>query len=242
MHGGRCCHVGGLLFLIRDVSMGYKPIMNVPSTSKAQYWGKGSKIAKDPKQVQTADYGKSKKFKPDLYINFDPRPANLRETSDQELWDFVKDNQKSSMELGYQSCWDSVVKIIYEDYDVSDERKVSLCKLRDDFLESLEIQLTNLSEDPLLSSPAGKHITSTIEQSQCEEWYALRKIRVSASIMLAFTKNPKNFIKNFWGITNGVPQTKAIKYGKDNEINAINAMEEKLGCHIKRCGLFISKQ
>ena len=240
MHGGRCCHIGGLLFLIRDVSMGYKPIMSVASTSKQQMWGKGSKIAKNPRKVQDADYGK--KFKPDLYINFDPRPAHLRHTTDQELFDFVKDNQRSAMQLGYQSCWDSVVKITYQDYDVTLDRKLSLIKLRESFLSSLDQQLQDLPEDPLLSTLAGKHVTSTVDQSECIEWYALRSVRVTASIILGFSKNPKNFLEKFWKISCDVPLTKPMKYGKENESNAILAIEQKLGCKVTRCGLFISKE
>ena len=240
MHGGRCCHVGGLLFLIRDVSLGIKPIMSVASTSKMQYWGKGSKIAKNPTKVQGADYGK--KFKPDMYIKFDPRPAHLRQTTDQELYDFVKDNQRSAAQLGYQSCWDSVVKITYQDYDVTLVRKLSLVKLREAFLLSLEEQLKDLPDDPLLSTAAGKHVVSTLGQSECTEWFALRNIRITASMMLGFSKNPKNFMDKFWKISSDVPQTKPMKWGIENEMNAIQAIEKKIGSNITRCGLFISKE
>ena len=38
-----------------------------------------------------------------------------------------------------------------------------------------------------------------------------------------------------------VPETTAIKWGRDNEENAIKDLERKLGGKVNKCGLFISK-
>ena len=66
MSGGKCCHVGALLFLIEELSFGDKPRLDEACTSKAQEWGKGSKVAKNPQPFHIADYG-AKRQKIDKY-------------------------------------------------------------------------------------------------------------------------------------------------------------------------------
>jgi len=139
MQGGKCSHVACLLYLVQEVSLGASPRISLPSTSKQQYWGKGSKSARNPQPVQLADYGK--KHKPDTYIKIDPRPHHLRKTSDQELFDFVKDNQRSNMENQYENNWDSIFKITYSDYSITRRRKFEIIRERMLFLEEMNRSL-----------------------------------------------------------------------------------------------------
>ena len=61
--------------------------------------------------IQNATYGKRTKFSADKFYNIDPRPLHLRETTTQEINNFVKDLQASSMELCKESNWESVFQI-----------------------------------------------------------------------------------------------------------------------------------
>ena len=221
-------------YLIQDVSYGASPRMALGVTSTQQYWGKGQKTAKNPGPVQSADYGK--KLKVGKYIGIDPRPTHLRHTSDQERFDFIKDIQASSVKLGHQSNWDPTLKITYEDYGLSPERKYVLFQLRDQFILNLAL---SVNKEPNRIG-TGIHLSNTLNQSQNDEWFNQRKFRVTASKFLDFSRNPTAFFKKFWHDEVFI-QTKAMKYGIDNEEKAIGAIEQRLNCTVERCGLIISK-
>ena len=71
---GRCVHVAALLYLVEDLSLGQEPKIERPTTSKPQYWGKGSQKELDPTSGAERNY--SKKRQQDRYLNFDPRPRD----------------------------------------------------------------------------------------------------------------------------------------------------------------------
>ena len=238
-NGGRCCHVAALMYLIQEVSFGATPRLDVVSTSKPQYWGHGTKTEKTPQAVQFADYGK--RFKCDKYIHFDPRPEHLRSTSKEEIHQFVRDNQISSMQHKFLSNWDSIFQIEYDDYEVSDERKKVIQELKMQWLSNM---LENLECSPYekdkLSNNSAFHITGTEEQSMNDQWFSERNFRITASVFHEFAKNPMGFLKRFWQSTK-VPETTAIAYGRTHEIDAIRAFESQFDCSITKCGLFVSK-
>ena len=223
-----------LRYLIQDVSYGASPRMALGVTSTQQYWGKGQKTAKNPGPVQSADYGK--KFKVGKYIGVDPRPVHLRHTTDQERFDFIKDIQASSAKLGYQSNWDPTLKITYEDYNLSDQRKNELLQLTDQFILNLASSV-NKEQNRI---GTGIHLNNTLNQSLNDEWFYQRKYRVTASKFLEFSRNPTPFLRKFWH-DEVIIQTKAMKYGIDNEDKAIVAIEQRLNCTVEKCGLIISK-
>ena len=230
--------MAALLYLIHEVSFGAKPRLNLPSTSKPQEWGKGATVAKNPQPVQYADYGK--RFRSDKYVNVDPRPLQLRHTSKEEIHDFIKANQTSSMKHGYLSNWDSILSITYDDYAVNFDRRIIIYELRQQFTKNLVLSLQEYGTD-LLTTDKAYHITGTEEQSVTSKWHTERSIRVTASIFNEFSKNPEPFMKRFWGFEKVPNSTKAMDYGKLHESEAIKALEDHLGCAIVRCGLFVSK-
>ena len=170
--GGRCSHIAALLYLLSEVSLGAKPRISLPSTSKPQYWGMGAKSAKTPQRVQDADYGKKQKM--DKYIGFDPRPPELRHTSNQEVYDFVKSNQISSSVNGYLSNWDSILQIEYEDYTIDFDRRMVIYDLRQQWITNMRINLEQYESDRLTNASA-YHITGTEDQSESDVWFRERK-------------------------------------------------------------------
>ena len=176
--GGKCCHVGCLLYLVEELSMGEKPKYDEACTSKPQRWGKGTKVAKNPRPLQDADYG-HKRHKCDKYYWIDPRPSHLQKTTTEELNNFVTANQFTSMKSGFRSNWDSVFEMpSYADYALSDERKTILKRLGEDFLKSLDVS----HDTDILSTQSGTHLRYTMDQSDNQNWFNERKYRITASI------------------------------------------------------------
>lgn len=114
---GQCSHVGGLCYLIEDLSFGRVPIISTPSTSKPQYWGQGIKTNKNPQPLPNLHYGK-KKFRANELANFDPRP---RKSTDDEIRarrdTFLRSLQSSKSE----SAWEDILKFDYEDFPLTTE-------------------------------------------------------------------------------------------------------------------------
>ena len=193
MSGGKCCHVGALLFLIEDLSLGDKPRLDEACTSKAQQWGKGSKVEKNPQPFHHADYGQ-KRQKVDKYYSIDPRPEHLRRTTKEELNNFITGNQQCSMALPYRSNWDSIFDSpIYEDYVLDEERKDVLKILTEQLIGHMESYLDDYKEeedcteiDPFipLSTWCGVHLRKTLNQSENNQWFTSRLFRVTASVFL----------------------------------------------------------
>ena len=71
--------------------------------------------------------------------------------------------------------------------------------------------------------------------------YRLRRYRITASICDDFAKNPHFFIKNFWYEPPDLSNVTPIKWGNDNEKNAIEMFSNSYGS-VKKCGLFISRK
>jgi hypothetical protein len=93
-----------------------------PCTSKPCEWNKGTRINKTPGKVTEATYGsyKSKQMK---LSEFDPRPAVLRGTNDEDFTTFVSNLKYSGLNRGNTSMWVSILTPVYSDYDITDERK-----------------------------------------------------------------------------------------------------------------------
>lgn len=64
MASARCCHIAALLFLLEELTHGCDPKLFVPSTSKLQYYGKGSVRASNSQSIGAPGAKYSKKFCP----------------------------------------------------------------------------------------------------------------------------------------------------------------------------------
>jgi hypothetical protein len=234
--GGRCAHVACTLYLIEELKFGLEPKINRPCTSKPQTWGKGKTKDKDPKPFhETGGYGK--KMRPDSVINIDPRPPSMRKTTDSE-WNYF---HLSHQTFKKEPNWTGITEVIYEEYSLTDDRKQLLSLLKDDFLESLK------SVQHSLSAPSNAFysdcipVDGTEEQSDSENWFKERSIRITASIFLEFSKNPASIInRHLWRQGPDLSRVVAIKWGRDHEKDAILAYEMTYGKTTK-CGFFISK-
>lgn len=213
-----------------------EPLINHPCTSQRQKWGQGSKrVARDPIQFHEKNY--DKKGKSSAYINIDPRPDHLRKTTKQELNDFHISHQSFKSPPN----WLSVITLHYDDYEVDDSRRSVLRELRDQFIQSLGMTIDKYMDDHL-SNEHSVHVSGTDAQANCDLWFTERKLRVTASNFLEFSKNPKDILKK--KLLNKQPdlsRVPAIKWGRDHEKDALKAYEDLFG-KTTPCGLFVSRK
>ena len=79
-----------------------------------------------------------------------------------------------------ESNWRSM-KLNYEDYAIDKARLEVLANLFEQFLESLEQDVSRYADDPLSTLDA-VHIGGTEEQSICDLWYQKRFLLITGSI------------------------------------------------------------
>ena len=103
--GGKCVHIAVLLYFIEDLATNPEgPIIYKASTSTTQKWGHGKAVGKNPKALEETDYGK--KIKMDLLS--DPRPVELRKTSEEEVENFfanLKPHENSKLKHPNGPMW-----------------------------------------------------------------------------------------------------------------------------------------
>ena len=182
MAGGKCCHVGCLLYLIEDLSWGQPPKYDEACTSTPQAWGKGAKVDKNPRALHQANYGQKRKC--DQYYNIDPRPLDLRRTTQEELNNFCTDNQYSACHDGIPSNWNTIfVSPTYDNYDMDDDCLEILKIQRKQFLDLMRQNLQEIyNRTPdTLSTADGIHLNMTVDQSENAEWFKQRLFRITAS-------------------------------------------------------------
>ena len=197
MAGGKCCHVGALLYLIEDLSWGQPPKYDEACTSTPQSWGKGAKVDKNPQALHLTDYGQKRKS--DQYYSIDPRPLYLRRTTQEELNNFCTDVQYSACHDNVPSNWTSIfVAPTYENYDITEDRKNVLKIQRKAFLDALRQNLQDIhnTTPDTLSTACGVHLNSTVNQSENDEWFQQRLFRITASFFIGEHCHSKMVKKN----------------------------------------------
>ena len=187
-------------------------------------------------------YGK-KTHDPDL-INFDPRPAKFRNTntSRQKQNDFVASVQMFEANNEPISNFEYLLKIVYGDYQISEERKSVLRLLVPQYLDSLKKHLSTLVDTHNLSNDYSVHVSSTMGQSKSKEWKPLKRNRITASFVQEFSKNPKRFIENYWFDPPDLSKVDSVAWGLKHEETALKGLVQMFGSDVKECGLFISKE
>jgi hypothetical protein len=232
---GKCTHVAALFYLIEDITSKTTPRMTRPCTSRPQDFKKGARTGKNPKPLHLAKY--EKKILPDQYIGIDPRPEHLRRTTIEEVNYF----HISLSTLKKEPMWLHTFRVVYEKYDVSPDRKVMLRTLGELFLENLKRDIQKYNWDPL-STPFGVHITGTMLQAASDIWFRERSIRVTASSLVDFIKNPAEMIyKRLWNNQQDLSNVPAIKWGREHEADAREQYESSYGATMS-CGLFASRE
>lgn len=123
----------------------------------------------------------------------------------------------------------------------SDDSGVSLDESNDDLLDKEKKFLKDLNKTP---EEIVKLCKLTIKQSDDPIWYEERKKRLTASnfgliYSMRDSTNRQNIVNNL--LHSNFKGNCYTDYGKENEINALNALENILNKKIQPCGLFVHK-
>ena len=102
---------------------------------------KGSTRTKNPAPVHEKSYSKKRPI--DRYIDFDPRPVNSTPPDPDK---FLRDLQ----ELPGTSMWQTLLRYRYQDYELSDDRKVVLNKCIERLLFNLGLEILAYNQDGML--------------------------------------------------------------------------------------------
>ena len=216
----------------------------LPSTSRPCTWNKGKKRAKAPKPIHFAEYPSSKRKPPSKLYNWDPRPEEGRGASanNAAIADFI-----SSIRGDKMTKWETLLKIKYSDF-VIDEADIALYK---QMCNKFKTKLLDHNET-ILKSRNCCEIPETMEQSNSEKWHNERKYRVTASVCKAIVNMGEHLSandslrphfnwleKNFWFPTSFT--TASMRYGMENEANALKEYAEKKQVFVAKSGLWINK-
>lgn len=233
---GKCSHVAAAMYLIEDLMMGVTPRISAACTSQPRTWKQGAAGVRNPKALHLANYNKTK-YRGGAYYDFDPRPADKRSTTTEEINSFVGHLEQ----MKKPSMWLDVLKQKFEDYEVDDNRRNILKVLSNEFLQGLHQQINSAPLDPM-SNDHGIHFGATVDQADCQLWLDLRKYRVTASIFKDFVMTPKSVTRRMmWQTPPNLSRVVAIQWGVKNEKHAIKAFADVHG-QVSKVGLFVSKK
>ena len=234
---GRCSHIACLLYLIEDFSLGVSPRMMTACTSKPMAWGKGSRKMKNPQALHCANY--SKKVRSDHFYYFDPRPTSSAtgSCSQKRFEQLLQSCDQSTT----NSQWKQYICPSFEDYELDSDRKRVLQSMVQEFIQKQEEDLGKFDNDTL-SNEFAVHLTDTVNQSSSPKWKEARQYRITASSFATFKTCPLSWTCNkLWKTETDLSRLPAVKWGLENEANAIMELENHVGSLI-RCGLFVSKK
>ncbi|CAG2232628.1 unnamed protein product [Mytilus edulis] len=131
------------------------------------------KGTKKSRKITDASYTS---YKPKLLklTEFDPRPIDLRKTSDVNMNSFSNNLKYDYVSTGKTSMWHTLIKYTYADYEISPERRGILKSQAWDIF-------TNIKQECCLSEKDVFMIPKTESQSESIEWKASRWFRITAS-------------------------------------------------------------
>ena len=102
-NGGKCCHIGSLLFMLDDISCERTPLFAESTTDTSCYWEtKGIKRKKDPRPIHLIPTGKKCRLNNRL-INIDPCPQGSS-TTKFEVANFLVEANTCKCNLKPCSC------------------------------------------------------------------------------------------------------------------------------------------
>lgn len=250
----RCAHVAAVLLTLVDYTDKHGHRVTEQSTSKACVWNRGKKRAKNPNAVHETNY-KSRKVMDGRVYNWDPRPKELRrEVTSQEINKFIIDLQSASVAINEgESMWETSLRISYEDYELTNDR-------RSQVQDQVNLLEENLSPP---STTAGRvsavEIPGTSDQSNSPTWFRERQYRLTASNCKGACllgdqelsdqgKESRDLLwkcfhwisKNLW--FSKTVQTSDMKYGISEEPKAREAYTKVTGNRVKTTGLWVNKK
>lgn len=168
---GRCNHVAALLLFLDKhcKENGHEP---VTCTGKQCKWNQGQK-RKNPSKINDTNYSLYKEKAANL-SDFDPRPKDHRQVTDEAINSFASNLKYHSILTGKSSMWSSLLTIKYHDFELDEKRKCELQELAMMFFTNIKSECNQFGTDVFM-------VPDTIEQSQSSKWSSSRWFRITAS-------------------------------------------------------------
>lgn len=130
------------------------------------------------------------------------------------------------------TSWETLLRYIYTDYKIPQDRLLSLQENVAQLKTALQFNSTKPFEVP-----------GTSNQNKSEKWISLRKILITASKCKSFLNLQKNKLEeclreHMWFSRQIV--NKYTSYGIRNEINAVTRYQEQTGNGVRETGLWVN--
>ncbi|KAJ8730850.1 hypothetical protein PYW08_002263 [Mythimna loreyi] len=243
---GKCKHIAALIHFINHEE-------SLSKTCHEQQWGKPS-----ARQFAKQKYSKGRYFD-EMFptkqkISYEPMTIDLSDLAEHSaLRSVMEASSQTEDTFIIKDVVETIIKhtesnLVREDCEAS---VISFLIFKDEFEVyqaeyKLEEQLQQfyekniqINEETLINV-----CCKTIEQSKCEDWYANRHLRISAStnvhhIKVQKTKTTESLVSSF--LHPRKIECEATKYGLRNEQHALHEYEKLHSCKVKKVGLIISK-
>ena len=100
--------------------------------------------------------------------------------------------------LPFESNFLAALQVEYDDYEVTEDRKNELRNKCSSLIYQWKYELLVYKDDPLTNETA-YHLSDTIDQADCEQWFDIRELKITASKFKNFCHNILAILKvNNW--------------------------------------------
>ena len=170
----------GVLLILSDYVADNGYIVQAACTSNSCQWNKGKKRTKNPQKLHQAEYSSySKRQRPDELYKWDPRPEEFRGNVDvSAVSRFAVQLQAASSSTDRLSMWENLLKVSYEDFELSGEDVVYYENLTETFRKCF----TENDIKILGNTVEYGQIPKTDNQGQSTLRHESRQYRIKASI------------------------------------------------------------
>ena len=90
--------------------------------------------------------------------------------------------------LPFESNFLAALQIEYDDYEVTEDRKNELRNKCNSLIYQWKYELLVYKDDPLTNETA-YHLSDTIDQANCQQWFDIRELKITASKFKNFCHN-----------------------------------------------------
>ena len=90
--------------------------------------------------------------------------------------------------LPFESNFLAALQVEYDDYEVTEDRKNELRNKGSSLIYQWKYELLVYKDDPLTNETA-YHLSDTIDQADCEHWFDIRELKITASKFKKFCHN-----------------------------------------------------
>ena len=90
--------------------------------------------------------------------------------------------------MPFESNFLAALQIEYDDYEVTEDRKNELRNKGNSLVYQWKYELLVYKDDPLTNETA-YHLSDTIDQADCDHWFDIRELKITASKFKNFCHN-----------------------------------------------------